>query len=100
MAISESEFASARQQYFPQPGDSAAVIEQKRQNRITATQGIMAAAGQNYQPPADFARNNPNPNRPQQNVQQQPQVSDGAIIVNPQTGERRQLRGGQWVPVQ
>ena len=99
--IGESEFANARQQYFPQPGDSDEVIKQKRMNRITATQGIMAAAGQNYQPPADFARNNPNPNRTQQNVQQQqPQVSEGAIIVNPQTGERRQLRGGQWLPVQ
>ena len=41
-AISEGEFASARQQYFPQPGDSPQVIEQKRKNRELATQGFLA----------------------------------------------------------
>lgn len=41
-AISEGEFANARQQYFPQPGDSAQVIEQKRRNRDLATQGFLA----------------------------------------------------------
>lgn len=32
-AISDSEFANAAKQYFPQPGDKPSVIEQKRQNR-------------------------------------------------------------------
>lgn len=41
-AIADSEFANARQQYFPQPGDSAQVIEQKRRNRELATRGILA----------------------------------------------------------
>lgn len=41
-AISESEFTNARQQYFPQPGDSPQVIEQKRKNRELATQGFLA----------------------------------------------------------
>jgi hypothetical protein len=41
-AIAESEFANARQQYFPQPGDSAAVIAQKATNRQQATRGILA----------------------------------------------------------
>ena len=41
-AISNSEFDNARKQYFPQPGDSAQVIEQKRRNRDLATQGILA----------------------------------------------------------
>lgn len=36
-AISSSEFDSARKQYFPQPGDSPAVVEQKRRNRQIAT---------------------------------------------------------------
>lgn len=40
--ISDSEFANARQQYFPQPGDAPAVIKQKAKNRKLATQGILA----------------------------------------------------------
>lgn len=41
-AIADSEFANARQQYFPQPGDSKEVIAQKRANRELATRGILA----------------------------------------------------------
>ncbi|MCY1237536.1 hypothetical protein D9M72_502380 [compost metagenome] len=41
-AIADSEFANARQQYFPQPGDSAEVIAQKKLNRELATRGILA----------------------------------------------------------
>lgn len=41
-AISEGEFANARQQYFPQPGDSPEVIDQKLKNRAIATAGIKA----------------------------------------------------------
>lgn len=41
-AIAESEFANARQQYFPQPGDSPQVITQKKMNRELATRGILA----------------------------------------------------------
>ncbi len=39
-AIGESEFASAAQQYFPQPGDTRDVIAQKRQARARAIQGL------------------------------------------------------------
>lgn len=55
--ISPSEFENAKRQYFPQPGDGAAVIEQKRQNRQTAIQGLNAMASstptqrQNYVAP-------------------------------------------------
>lgn len=35
--ISPQEFANAERQYFPQPGDSKVVIEQKRRNRQIAT---------------------------------------------------------------
>jgi hypothetical protein len=45
-SISASEFDSARKQYFPQPGDSAAVIAQKTQNRRIAIEGMKAQAGQ------------------------------------------------------
>lgn len=45
-AIADSEFANAKQQYFPQIGDSAKVIEQKRKNRDIATQGVLAEVPQ------------------------------------------------------
>lgn len=45
-AIAESEFDSANRQYFPMPGDSTAVIEQKRRNRETAIQSFMLAGGE------------------------------------------------------
>lgn len=41
-AISASEFENAEKQYFAQPGDSAAVIAQKKANRELATRGILA----------------------------------------------------------
>jgi hypothetical protein len=40
-AIAASEFDSAEKQYFAQPGDSAAVIAQKKANRELATRGIL-----------------------------------------------------------
>lgn len=44
-AISNPEFESANLQYFPRAGDSKKVLEQKRQNRAIAIQGLMAEAG-------------------------------------------------------
>jgi len=44
-AINESEFNNAKKQYFPQPGDKPAVIEQKRQNRETAIKSLEIAGG-------------------------------------------------------
>lgn len=44
-AISESEFNNARKQYFPQPGDSDAVVKQKARNRQTAIEGFKNIAG-------------------------------------------------------
>ena len=41
-AIADSEFDNARKQYFPQPGDSQDVIDQKLKNRAIATAGIKA----------------------------------------------------------
>lgn len=40
--IADSEFANADKQYFPQIGDSPAVIAQKQQNRLLAIQGLAA----------------------------------------------------------
>lgn len=44
-SISDAEFANAKRQYFPQPGDSAAVIKQKAENRAVAIQGFKNSAG-------------------------------------------------------
>lgn len=43
--ISEQEFDNAEKQYFPVPGDSPEVIEQKRRNRENAIAGIRAGSG-------------------------------------------------------
>lgn len=45
-AISNSEFESAAKQYFPQPGDTPAILKQKKQNRELAIAGLQAEAGQ------------------------------------------------------
>ena len=44
-AIAESEFDSAEKQYFPVPGDSPAVIAQKRRNRETVINALRVASG-------------------------------------------------------
>ena len=43
--ISPAEFENAEQQYFPQPGDSEAVIAQKRKNRQDAIAGFAIGSG-------------------------------------------------------
>lgn len=43
--ISDAEFANAQKQYFPAPGDSKDVIEQKRTNRKIAIEGFKRMAG-------------------------------------------------------
>lgn len=49
-AIATSEFKNAQRQYFPQPGDSAAVIRQKAANRRTAIEGMKAEFGEQSLP--------------------------------------------------
>jgi hypothetical protein len=44
-AIGPNEFDSANKQYFPQPGDKPAVLEQKRKARQTAIENMRSAAG-------------------------------------------------------
>jgi hypothetical protein len=44
-AISDSEFTSAKLQYFPQPGDSEAVLIQKKTNRDMVTRSLLREAG-------------------------------------------------------
>lgn len=43
--IGAEEFENGKRQYFPQPGDSKQVIEQKRKNRETAIRGLEIMSG-------------------------------------------------------
>lgn len=47
--ISQKEFAEARQQYLPQPGDSEKTLQQKAANRKLVYQSLRKAAGNAYQ---------------------------------------------------
>jgi hypothetical protein len=44
-AIADTEFANAKKQYFPQPGDGPDVIAQKAANRKTVIAGFRNNAG-------------------------------------------------------
>lgn len=44
-AISQSEYDSAEKQYFPRPGDTQEVLEQKRANRMQAIEAMKVSAG-------------------------------------------------------
>ena len=50
-SISPQEFENANRQYFPVPGDSPQVIEQKRRARDQAMANMVQAAGPGYKPP-------------------------------------------------
>jgi hypothetical protein len=49
-AIAPSEFDSAERQYFPQPGETAAIIEQKRMERQRAIEAMAREGGPAYRP--------------------------------------------------
>jgi methionyl-tRNA formyltransferase len=51
-SISPGEFDTARKQYFPQPGDSKATLEQKAQSRALAIKNMRGAAGPSSKPAA------------------------------------------------
>ncbi|MBX9698924.1 MAG: hypothetical protein K2X91_03030, partial [Thermoleophilia bacterium] len=53
-AISPSEFANAEKQYFPQPGDTDAVVSQKRANRQRAIEAMGRESGPAYAPSKKF----------------------------------------------
>lgn len=44
-AIAQSEFDNARKQYFPQPGDTQGVVDQKKANRDLQYQNLLQDAG-------------------------------------------------------
>jgi hypothetical protein len=53
--ISKEEFSNAEKQYFPQPGDTAEKLKQKRENRAEAIRGIAGAGGKNFKAPYTFS---------------------------------------------
>lgn len=53
-AIAASEFESAAKQYFPQPGDDAKTLEQKRANRSLVLENFKNEAGPAYRPTVDL----------------------------------------------
>ncbi len=63
-AIGKEEYEKADRTYFPQVGDSRAVIQQKQQARLEAERGVMAAVPQGFQgnypaasaPPSSIAK--------------------------------------------
>ncbi len=67
-AIAESEFKNARGQYIPQPGDSPAVLAQKRNNRLLVQESFRKAAGKAYEDPDELIRSaggSPSPGKTQ-----------------------------------
>lgn len=78
--INPEEFDNAQKQYFPQPGDSQAVIQQKRKNRETAIHGLKRMAGPAARQKAG-----------------KPATSDGgAEITKTINGVKYIKRNGQW----
>lgn len=69
-AISPSEFESANKQYFPMPGDSAEVIQQKAANRRAAIEAMGREGGPSYRPKYSFnEKGNVVPRQAQQPLQ-------------------------------
>jgi type II secretory pathway pseudopilin PulG len=84
--ISPEEFQSAALQYFPQPGDSPAVIAQKRANREVAIEGVMGSAGPGYKVPEEY--------RPMRQQQQEGPPSSQGVPPPQQQGMQPQAQPG------
>jgi hypothetical protein len=112
--ISDQEFANAEKQYFPAPGDTPKVLQQKRQNREEAIRGITGAAGRSYRPEFVFGnqgdivpngRSQPAAQRaaPQQPMNDRPEISQAREAIargaDPRAVMKRmQERGIQFDP--
>ena len=82
-AISPTEFDSANKQYFPTPGDSAEVIQQKAANRRAAIEALGREGGPSYKPKFTFDEGGRVVPYGQPKAQQQ------TAPVMPKTGELR-----------
>lgn len=76
--ISPEEFANADKQYFPVPGDSQDVINQKAQNRRAAVEAMGREGGKSYRPKSIY-------------------TADGRVVPLPKVGELKdgyRFKGG------
>lgn len=72
--ISSAEFENAKKQYFPQPGDDKATIEQKRRTREMVINGFARGAGPGSKDIMDVYQSNPyKSEQPQGKVSPHPQ---------------------------
>lgn len=101
-AIGKDEYANADQQYFPQPGEGAAVIEQKRQLRAVAEAAMRRSSGfagqeQGGAPRPTATGNSPAGPAPgtRRVIQGQPAVWDGQGWVAEPTAPAGQPQGAQ-----
>lgn len=79
--ISPQEFENAKMQYFPQPGDSSAVIEQKRQNRQTAIEGLNVMASPTGRPARRSTDGGAQPSERRQTGRRQEDVFNAADAI-------------------
>ncbi|WP_431018231.1 hypothetical protein [Burkholderia gladioli] len=100
-SISPAEFDNAKKQYFPQPGDSDAVIAQKAANRQIAIQGMTRGAGPAaFQPQVSAPAGQPTP-AAQQAAQAAPAIAPDIALAelqrraasNPNTAARLKAMG-------
>ena len=89
-AISPDEFTKAQRQYFPAPGDSQDVINQKAATRRAAVEAMGREAGRSYRPKSIY-------------------TADGRVVPLPKVGEMKdgyRFKGGDpsnqnsWVKAQ
>lgn len=80
-AIANSEYKGADHQYFPQPGDTAETMEQKRQIRDVAFQNMRRAATLGLSPAqvADMDQDLQNPQLPDKMVADNPILPDAEV---------------------
>ena len=96
--ISAPEFDNAEKQYFPQVGDSKAVIEQKRENRRLAERGILAEIPKNQRGVVDEITGTPDkPARPQKFNMLPPAKDFAGKRMKADDGTVYRSNGASWV---
>jgi hypothetical protein len=97
----QTEYPEESRKYIPMPGDSPALIEQKRQARATALKGVAVGAGKGYRPEyvidaqGNYARNPAGQAQPQ--AQSQPQASAAPARVTSKAQYDALPRGSKYI---